>query len=232
MEQTWRDLLFAHWRVDPAYLRPMVPAQLELDVFDGSCWVAVTPFWLTGVRGRELNVRTYVRCGGAPGVFFFSLDATNIPAIIGARMGYGLPYFFARMWVDVVKGEVAYYCRRVDVERARAQFHGNANPDPAMLAADGVFRGRYWPTSEVWRSTPGSLEHFLTERYCLYAVVRGRVFRADIHHLPWPLQDANAVIDQNTMALADGIVLPDATPLLHYARGLRVLVWWPEAMKT
>jgi len=244
MVQTWRDVLFAHWDVDPDYLRRLVPEQLTLDTYDGRCWVAVTPLVMTDVHPRfipplagmsrfpELNVRTYVTMNGKPGVFFFSLDAANIPAVMGARAAYGLPYFYARMMADRVGYEVNYYCHRTDVDSARPEFHGNASPDADMIREEGVFRARYWPTSQPSRSLPGTLEYFLTERYCLYSVVRGRVYRADIHHLPWPLQRADAIIDTNTMARADSIELPERKPLLHFARNLTVLVWWPERVQT
>lgn len=240
MVQIWRDLLFAHWKVDPEYLRPFVPAQLALDTFDGRAWIAVTPLLMTNVRPRsippipgvskfpELNVRTYVSFNGKSGVYFFSLDATSIPAIAGARMVYGLPYFYSRMMADRVGGEINYYCHRIDADRHRPEFHGNAAPDPDMLRTEGTFRARYWTTSPPSHSLPGSLEYFLTERYCLYAVVRQRVYRSDIHHLPWPLQTAEAAIECNTMARADGIELPDEQPMTHFARELTVLVWWPE----
>lgn len=240
MAQTWRDLLFAHWAVDPGYLRPFVPAQLPLDTFDGRAWIAVTPFWMTSVHPRflppvpgastfpELNVRTYVTLDGKSGVYFFSLDATNIPAIAGARMAYGLPYFYSRMLVDRAGEDIHYYCHRIDADRHRPEFHGNAAPDTELLRSEGLFRARYWPTSAPSRSLPGSLEYFLTERYCLYAVVRKRVYRADIHHLPWPLQAAEAAIESNTIARADGIELPQQPPITHFARELTVLIWWPE----
>ncbi len=240
MEQTWRNLLFAHWRLDPAYLRPMIPPQIELETFDGSCWVSVTPFYMTGVRGRglpplpglsrfaELNVRTYVRFGDIAGVYFFSLDCSNLPAIAAARMAYGLPYLYSRMSVEARDGRVNYICRRIDVDRFRPGYHGNASPDPELPPAEAVFRAQYWPTSPVFGSVPGSLEHFLSERYCLYAVLRGRVYRAQIHHLKWPLQAAEAAIEENTMALADGVRLPEDPPILHFSRELRVLIWWPE----
>ena len=120
MEQTWNDLLFAHWPVAPENLRPLVPPVLPLDTFNGQCWAAVTPFHMTGIRGRwmppipgtssfpELNVRTYVNYGGKPGVFFFSLDAASRLAVWGARAAYHLPYFYARMKVRTEKDRVHY----------------------------------------------------------------------------------------------------------------------------
>ena len=221
MRQVWHDLLFAHWQVNPDNLRPLVPAPLELDIYDGRAWVAVTPFHMSNVRMRalppipgmsafpELNVRTYVKFGCVPGVFFFSLDAASRLAVIGARATYFLPYFHAEMRLEVEGESIRYRSRRRN--------------SPAE------FRGSYRPVARPRQREKGSLEHFLTERYCLYAVTpRGKLLRADIHHLPWPLQDAEAEIEANTMADAAGIGLPKQPPLLHFAKRLEVLVWWPR----
>ena len=221
MMQRWHDLLFAHWALPAEQIRPLVPSQLELDLFQGKAYIAVAPFHMSGIRARfllpvpglsrfpELNVRTYVRYGNIPGVYFFSLDAASLPAVWGARLGYGLPYFHAEMSVSGSE-QIEYRSRRLQ------------KPHPAE------FSGRYWPISGPRQREKSSLEFFLTERYCLYAVRAGTVFRAYIHHLPWPLQDAEAEIQGNTMAKASGIELPDAKPLLHFSRFLEVLIWWPE----
>jgi uncharacterized protein YqjF (DUF2071 family) len=217
MEQTWNDLLFAHWPIAPEVLRPLVPQPLALDTFDGQCWVAVAPFHMTGVRARftpavpgisafpELNVRTYVTFSGKPGVYFFSLDAASRLAVWAARMTYRLPYYFASMEVREQGGFFRYRSSRAD---------GKA-----------LLRARYRPLKPVQLRAPGALEHWLTERYCLYTVAFGSVFRAEIHHEPWPLQDADAQIEENTMASAAGITLPNVPPLLHFAKKLQVLIW-------
>jgi uncharacterized protein YqjF (DUF2071 family) len=218
MTQTWHDLLFAHWPLPPDALRPLVPPQLPLDTFDGQCWLAVTPFHMSDVRPRgvpavsgivslpELNLRTYVTLENKPGVYFFSLDAAMLSAVFAARSFYRLPYFYARMQVKVRPEEIRYHSVR-------------------RVPANAEFRARYRPVGPVQLRAPGSLEHWLTERYCLYTTTRRSVFRAEIHHLPWPLQDAGAEIEINTMAAAAGITLPDASPLLHFSRKLEVLVW-------
>jgi uncharacterized protein YqjF (DUF2071 family) len=119
----------------------------------------------------------------------------------------------------------------VDRDRSDPRFHGNAAPDAALLRIPGEFRGRYRATSEVFRAEPGTLEHFLAERYCLYVVERGKVYRAEIHHVPWPLQRAEAQIEANTIIRADGLELPGVTPPgpahLMFAQRLDVLVWLP-----
>ncbi|HYX52641.1 MAG TPA: DUF2071 domain-containing protein [Candidatus Limnocylindrales bacterium] len=216
--QTWNDLLFAHWKYPLEHLRILVPAELQLDLFEGEAYVGVVPFWMSGVRGRwqppipgvsrfpEMNVRTYVRVNGIPGVYFFSLDAASRVAVWGARMFYHLPYFFAEMSVHSVGEKVHYKSRRLEP------------PAPAE------FRGLYWPAGAV-KQQKSALENFLSERYCLYTVHRGRVYRAYIHHLPWPLQPADAEIDTLTVAQAQGLELPQEKPMLHFSRTLDVLVW-------
>ena len=222
MAQRWHDLLFAHWEVEAGKLRHLVPAQLELDLFQGRAYVAVAPFHMSGIRARwlpplpglsrfpELNVRTYVRYRSVPGVWFFSLDAANLPAVWSARAGYSLPYFHAQMSVKNSGDAIEYSSRRLH------------EPKPAE------FRGRYRPISTPRQQEKNSLEYFLTERYCLYSVSGEHLLRGYIHHVPWPLQDAEAEIDVNTMAKAAGIDLPESKPLLHFSKLLDVLIWWPE----
>ncbi len=217
MKQIWHDLVFAHWPVSNDILRDLVPPLLTLDRFGGQGWVAVTPFRMSGVRARglpalpglssfpELNVRTYVTYGGRPGVYFFSLDAANLPAVWAARALYHLPYFHAAMRCEELDGAIHYHCRR----------QGTA----AELIA------RYGPVADVRIRDNDSVERWLTERYCLYTVHRGRVYRGEIHHRPWPLQDAHADFMVNTVAQAAGIGLPKTAPLLHFARRLEILIW-------
>src|SRR5258708_18216885 len=216
MEQTWNDLLFAHWPVSADMLRPLVPSVLPLDIFDGQCWVAVAPFHMTGIRARrllpipglssfpELNVRTHVTVNGKPGVYFFSLDAGSRTAVWAARAAYRLPYFHAHMSLGCDNGWISYNSRRIP---------------------NATFAAKYRPVGAAELRKPGTLEHWLTERYCLYTVAGDAVFRAEIHHEQWPLQDAETVISQNTMASAAGIKLADLPPVLHFAKTLQVLIW-------
>jgi len=220
MRQKWHDLLFMHWRIPPATLRPMIPASLELDEFEGSAWLGIVPFRMTGVRLRgtpgipglsafpELNVRTYVITGGKPGVWFFSLDAASSIAVAAARAWFHLPYFRSRMSLEIAGGEVRYQSHRT---------HRDAPP------AD--LRVNYEPTGRISHASPDSLEYFLTERYCLYAAAGEKIYRGEIHHPPWPLQPARAAITLNTMATAHGLDLPPAPPLLHFARFQDVWIW-------
>jgi uncharacterized protein YqjF (DUF2071 family) len=223
MVQRWNDLLFMHWPVPAAHMRALVPDSLELDLFDGSAWVSVTPFYLSHLRPRglppvpgvsafpEVNVRTYVTRDGRPGVYFFSLDAGNRLAVAGARATYHLPYFRALMTVTrVPAGPVQYHSHRT---------HHGARP--AELSVE------YKPIGDVYRSASGTLDHFLTERYCLYALDdQQRVYRADIAHERWPLQPAEVRIVTNTMASAAGMDVV-GPPRAAFARRMDVEVWWP-----
>jgi uncharacterized protein YqjF (DUF2071 family) len=218
--QSWRDLLFAHWPVPLAVLRPLLPAGLEVQEFGGTSWVGVVPFRMAGVMRRpwpdlpwvsafpELNVRLYVTRDGKPGVWFLSLDATNPLAVWAARRFFFLPYHRATMSLAHEQGGIHYDSRRAGAE----------------------FAGQYRPTSEVYQAAAGTLEHWLTERYCLYARdSRGTLWRNEVHHLPWPLQSADAVIERNSMLDGHGISL-QGRPLLHFARRLDVVVWDGERL--
>jgi uncharacterized protein len=219
--QTWEDLLFAHWRVPVAELRAHVPDGLEIDTFDGSAWLAVAPFRITGLRARgmlplprfseflELNVRTLVRgVDERPGVWFLSLDASSRLAVEVARRAYKLPYFQARMSAMRRDGWIDYECARVG--------------EPGR-----VFSGSYRPAGEVFHAEPGSLEWFLIERYCLYTTdERGGLRRAEIHHDAWPLQAAEAEIE---LASISPLELDDP-PLCHFSHRQDVLVWPLESL--
>lgn len=226
MAQSWHDLLFAHWPVDPAVLRPLIPLQLQIDTFEGQAWLAVVPFRMTAVRLRgtpavpwlsafpELNVRTYVTHGKKPGVWFFSLDAGNPLAVTIARTWFHLPYFRARMRCEEQDGWIHYQSERTH-----------------RGAPTGLLTGRYRPVGEVFAPHRGTLEHFLTERYCLYtAAASGRIIRGEIHHSPWPLQVAEAEFTENSMAEAAGVAVPARMPLLHFSQRQDVVVWRPERL--
>lgn len=225
MAMQWHHLLFAHWPVEPEVIRAHVPAALAVDTFDGEAWIGIVPFVMRGVHPRgvpsvpgisafpEINVRTYVTTGDRPGVWFFSLDAANALAVALARARFHLPYFNADMACTVTAGEGVTY--------------GSMRTHPGSRAA--AFNARYRATGEPYLAEHGTLEHWLTERYCLYAAdPEGSLYRTDVHHKPWPLQPASAEIAQNTMTLAHGINLPYTPPLLHYAERLDVVAWGAE----
>lgn len=220
MTQAWNELLFAHWPLRPEALRSLLPPVLTLDTFEGEAWVGVVPFHMSQVHPRsvpslpwisqfpELNVRTYVSVQGLPGVYFFSLDAANPVAVAIARTLFRLPYFNAAMHSQ----------RLIDTIDYRSQRTHRGAPAAA-------FRALYRPIAPIFYADPGSLEHWFTERYYLYTVAGNTIYRGDIHHGRWPLQQAELEIMSNTMVSAQGIQLPDTAPLLHYADLQEVLIW-------
>lgn len=226
MTQRWNDLLFAHWPVPATDIAHLLPPGLAIDTFDGSAWVGVVPFWMDRIRFRgmplipganhfpELNLRTYVRerHSNMAGVFFFSLDAANPAAVAVARTVFKLPYYWAHMSIDTKdEREFSYQSTR-------------------LLTLKNVrFRATYRSLQQP--STGGGVETFLTERYCLYTTdKRGTIYRGNIHHMPWPLEMAEAEIEINELPQAHGIRLPDTKPLLHYSRELVVYVWELELL--
>ncbi len=226
MAQRWNDLLFAHWPIPVGEMARLLPAGLEVDPFDGYAWVGVVPFWMDQVRTRaagercitvpgtatfcELNLRTYVRSptSNLRGVYFFSLDAASALAVIGARTLFHLPYFFASMR------------RRIESD-GTIEYRSNR-----LLTGRRVrFKASYRGLGEAGPSRNGTLEHFLTERYCLFTQHAGQVQIGHIHHLPWPLEAAEAEIGINELPAAHGITLPNRPPVLHFARKLHVYIW-------
>lgn len=227
MTQKWHDLLFAHWPIAMEALRPITPSTLKIDTYDGQAWIGVVPFHMTEVRPRgipalpwfsafpELNVRTYVTVQDKPGVFFYSLDAGNAAAVWLARRFFYLPYFCARISWHWAGDRFQYCSRRVH-----------------QGAPSAEFRGEYWPIGRPFVAPYGRLDHWLTERYCLYAVdSQCRLYRGEIHHLPWRLQQAAANIQINTMPEPEGIVVPSTPPLLHFAGFQKVLIWALEKVE-
>ena len=224
MTQTWHDLLFAHWPIPLNELRSRVPAEFELDLFDGDAWVGVVPFHMSNVGLRaapslpgtsafpELNVRTYVRVDDRPGVFFFSLDAGSSLAVKTARIVLNLPYYSAAMDVRQSADGIDYKSRRRTDQQVE-------------------FRATYQPAGPPSTAGRGSLEYFLTERYCLYNRHHsGTPYRLDIHHPPWPLQPADGEITCNTMFEANGLSRPDNPPLLHFSKRQDVVAWAPSSL--
>ena len=224
LSMSWHDVLFMHWPVPADWLRPLIPPILALDSFDGSAWLGVVPFRMSGVRPRylpgvpwlsnfpEINLRTYVTYRGKPGVWFFSLDAHNPVAVRLARATFSLPYFDAKMSSEGEGDGVDYRSVRV---------HKGAPP--------ARFVGRYRPTGGRFHSAPGTLENFLTERYCLYSANgKGDVRRGDIHHEMWPLQGAEVEVEQMEMTGQIGVVLPPTEPVVHLASRLDIVAWAPR----
>lgn len=223
MRMSWHDLLFAHWAFAPSEIQRLLPKGITLDTFEGQAWIGVVPFRMSDVAPRwipaipwmsafpELNVRTYVVANGKPGVWFFSLDATNPIAVRVARTMFHLPYMDATMSVEKVGDWYNYRSVRT---------HRNA---PAAS-----FVGRYRPTSETFHSQRDTLEHWLTARYCLYTTDRnGRVLRGEIDHKPWSLQRAELHVERNSM-LASIKLFNDQAPHLLFVKDIHVRAWWNE----
>lgn len=226
MHQSWHELLFMHWRIPPDALRHVVPTSLPVDTFDGSAWVGIVPFNMRNVRPRffpavpflsffpELNVRTYVTLDRRPGVYFFSLDAANPAAVALARTFFHLPYQNATMSCEVNGETVHYASTRTD-----------------SRAAPAYFRAAYRPQGASFIAAQDTLEYFLTARYCLYTSWHGSVLRAEIHHRPWQLQDAECEIETNTMTEQIGLTLPNEPPHLLFSKHLDMVTWLPRRIE-
>jgi uncharacterized protein YqjF (DUF2071 family) len=225
MTQTWNRLLFAHWPVPVSWLREYIPSAFTIDTFDGIAWIGVIPFDINHLRLRglppipftsyfpEINVRTYIIEDNKPGVFFFSLDATNSMAVAAARTFFHLPYFNAHIEVETQKNSVQYTNQRT-----------NKNANPASFAAS------YRPTSPIFHASKGSLDEWLTARYCLYTCTKNQLYRGEIHHAPWPLQHAEAEIIHNTMHPILTSSILQTKPILHYVQQIKALFWLLDKM--
>ena len=232
MTQRWNDLLLAHWAVPVAAMAPLLPEGLEVDAFQGSEWLGAVPFWMDRIKIRgvppipgarsfpDLNLRTYVRDEqtGAQGVYCFSLDSSNLLAVAAARIFFHLPCHWAEMRLEQrSEREFSFYSRRL------------------LSGRPVIFKARYrglGPTRKLAEMRSGTLEHFLTERYCLFSRNRaGQAIRANLHHIPWPLEEAEADIECNDLAESIGIQLPAQEPVLHYTRRMAVYVWPAELVR-
>lgn len=219
MKQTWSNLLFAHFPISFEVLRKLVPESLPLDSYDGTYWIGLVPFQMSGVRLRglppvpgtdrfpELNVRTYVTIDGKPGVYFFSLDADNWLAVKGARALFHLPYWYSEMDIKTNGDSISFESKR------------RKNREIELIC-------NYRPISEPFQATPNSFEEWLVERYCLYTVnSSGAPLRCDILHEPWTIQNAEAEFQSNTILSKQGISVTSNQPVLHFAKKLEVRTW-------
>ena len=214
MSQLWRNLTFLHWRYEAETIGRTLPAGLTLDTFDGSAWVGLVPFVLAGVQPfgfpalpwisefPETNVRTYVRgADGERGVWFFTLEADRLAAVMLARSWYHLPYRWAAMQVERHESLVQY-------QSQRNPWFGQGTTEIAIETGC---------TMET-----GDLDDFLTARFRLYAAAKGRIAYARIAHEPWPLRRAVVKTLHETLMQNSGVPAPKGDPLVHYCEEIQV----------
>jgi uncharacterized protein YqjF (DUF2071 family) len=214
MRQTWRRLTFLHWPYPPGTVRPLLPTGLELDTFENVAWIGLVPFAIHNLAGipwfPETNVRTYViGPDGARGVWFFSLDAARLAAVIGARAAYRLPYYWASMQIS--DNAALRYSSRRKWPHQPARANIVIQPGAPYAAEELTAR-----------------DHFLTARYCLYTVKRTRVARAQIEHPRWPLARATVLELNQNLIEAAGLPSPSGFPLAHYSAELDVKIGHPR----
>jgi len=219
---TWRDLLFASWRVPVEMLRPHVPPAHAIDTFDGSAWVTMVPMRVTGMhwRGvppiqgidtlRELNLRTYTTRNGKPGVYFLSIECPSVFNDWMAQHCFGVPYYEAQIATYSDGSSFRFAAERTQKDKPPAAFFAN-----------------FSPTGETFSPQPGTLEQFLVERYCLYFVKDRSIYRGDIHHDDWKLQLAETQIDVNTVPGAAGLDLPAKPDHTVFCIRTDTLIWPP-----
>ncbi len=221
VRQRWLDLSFLHWRVEAAVLRERLPEGVNLDLHEGQAWIGVVPFRMDAVRPRglpavpglsrfpELNLRTYVVRDGRPGVLFFSLDTPSRLTVEVGRRRFCVPYRAATQELQARDGGTWFRSEREELE-----WEGLVRPVGDQLVVE-----------------PGSVEHFLTERYCFYSArPDGTLLRADVLHPPWPVQLAEAELRVNRLLDGFGVADPLRPDLCHASRGVQVVGWTPESL--
>jgi uncharacterized protein YqjF (DUF2071 family) len=237
LSQSWNDLLLAHFAMEPAVLRKLVPEELTLELYDGVAWLTISPFCASHVRPSgippmpalsyfsQINVRTYVTMGGKPGIYYFSVDAASLSAVWFARMFFRMQYWHSSIQVS------------------GATIQARKGPDPTIhfrakrLHGPETRRGAakldvaYAPEGEVERARKGSLDAFLTERYCVYSWHGRKYYRTEVHHQPLGLQRVRAEFMENSIAEPLGIELAGGPELCHFSRSLKMLVWAPERVR-
>lgn len=223
MHQRWDDLLFLHWPLDPATVRPLVPSAFDIDTFEGQAWIGITPFRIDNIRlgslpaipglnaFNEVNVRTYVIHNGVPGLWFFSLDASMLAATVAARLFFMLPYFVAT----------------IDFQQKTQQFNFRSD----RLGPPRADLRLAWRSGERLRDPDAeSLAFFLVERYSYFAISGSNVYQTRIYHHPWILEEAELTEFSTTLLNAVGLPAPATNPLTHFSRALPVDIWAPQVV--
>lgn len=231
--ERWNDLLFAHWPIPAGQMADLLPEGLEPDLFQGMAWLGIVPFWLDRVRLRrmpllacgrhfpDLNLRTYVRdpANKESGIYCFSVDASSLLAVTVARMAYSLPYYWAEMRMEQHD------------ERSFSFFSHRRMTHNPIVAFHARYRG-LGPSGRQPEGITGSFENFMTDRNNLYSTTQaGQLQRASVHGVCWPLEEAEAEIEYNSLGASIGLALPSSPPLLHYSRRLALYVWPAELVQ-
>jgi hypothetical protein len=238
--QSWDDVLFAHFAMDPPSLRRLVPDALTLDLFDGVAWLTISPFSVSHLRPGgvpplpklsffpQVNVRTYVSREDKPGLFYFSVDAANLSAVWGARVFFRMPYWHSKIQISgaTIQARQASNSQENTIHFRSSRLHG-----PAARSGPAIFDVAYSPQGEAQRARYGSLDEYLAERYCVYSWSRGKLYRTELHHQPWPLQRASIEILECSLADPLGLVLPGIPDLCHFTRSNKLLTWAPENIR-
>ncbi|MBI4474993.1 MAG: DUF2071 domain-containing protein [Acidobacteria bacterium] len=209
MYQRWGDITFLHWSCEPNPIQSRLPPRLDVDTVDGKGWIGLTPFYLSNLRPPflpalpwlsafpETNLRTYVRGPAGPGIWFFSLDAALLPAVGGARLGFGLPYYWSDMQVTKQDDVIHYYCNR----------GGRAGTNIRIRIGASI-------------PQPGALAEFLTARFRLYAIRRGELVTAEVEHPAWPLHEASIIELSETLRTAAGVSFGMMHPMVLFSPGV------------
>jgi hypothetical protein len=237
LSQNWNDLLLAHFAIAPEALRRLVPEALTLELYDGAAWLTISPFCTSHMRPSgvpplpgfsffpQVNLRTYVTVEGKPGLYYFSVDTASLTAVWGARVFFRMQYWHSKIQVSGATIQ-ARKATGSAIHFSASRLHG---PQAANGAAK--LEVSYAPEGEAERARRGSLDEFLTERYCVYSWNRGKFYRTEVHHQPWPLQRVRVEFRANSLADPLGLTLPKEPDVCHFSRSLKMLAWAPERIR-
>ncbi len=228
MRMKWEQLTMLHWRYPAEEVQALLPDGLEVETFDGSAWVGLVPFQMrvdvpflpelpSVLHFPETNVRTYTQCrSGRPGVYFFSLEASSLPAVVTARLGYQVPYFWATMEIEQPP---------VDDGGAERLIYRSRRRWPKPRGARSLVEIEVGDPFEPEEA--GDLDRFLTARWALYGDLGPWITYAEMFHEPWPLHHATVVKWYDDLVAASGLTAPTDAPIVHYSPEVTVRCGWP-----